>query len=271
MKIRIFLMPKFKILSGLAFSLCCVGLLQWNALQSLNQRPKTLSLVGLHQLNLAKVAKLKTISSIPTFGFRNILADGTFLDFLQYFGDDTVRERDGYALSTDFFEAILSLDPHYRNFYLFLSGSGSVYAAKPIESVEMMDEALEGLAPNKPSDSYFIWRYKGIDELLFVVDGQAAQKSFEMAADWAEESQHSESERFQELSRQTAIYLASNPQSKAAQVNAWSSVLTTALDDETRQRAVEQIETLGGSVTFSEDGGINIEFAQKTNSKNSGG
>ena len=44
------------------------------------------------QIQLAEVA-LKTQKLIPTFGFNNLRADLTYLQFVQYFGDQPARER----------------------------------------------------------------------------------------------------------------------------------------------------------------------------------
>ena len=267
MKLNISLNHKFqRIFSVTVLSLIAVGFFQSRALESLSTASSS---VEFYEDKNSKSAELKVATKLPMFGFRNILAGFVFLDFLQYFGDDEARDQDGYELVPDFFESIISRDPYYRSFYLFLSGSGSIYAVDPQKSVEITERGLSHLSPNQPSDSYYVWRYKGIDELLLLGDGESAQKSFETAANWAEESVDMDSDVFAIQSRQTAEYLSANPLSTVAQVSAWSSVLTTAIDDTTRARAVANIEALGGSVTFSDDGGIKIEFAQRE-SQNSG-
>jgi hypothetical protein len=235
--------------------------MQWLSLESINLRNHSTFSDKLS--SEAKASELSAMSKMPALGFSNLLADWTFLNFLQYFGDDGARSIKGYELAPAFFEPIITHDPHYRTFYLFLSGSSSIYATTPQASVKLMNEGLAGLSPNEPPDGYYIWRYKGVDELLFLGDSQAAQNSFETAASWAEKSSDPASDMFEQLSRQTAQHLAANPQSKTAQINAWSSVLTTAIDDATRKRAVEQIRALGGDVVFFEDGSIQIKFAQK--------
>ncbi len=244
--------------------LSCLSL-QWSALKSLTADIENQS-VQQEQIALkVKKSELLALSKMPAVGFGNLVANWTFLDFLQYFGDEKTQATEGYELAASYFEPIVAHDPYYRQFYLFLSGSSSAYAATPQETISLMDKGLAKLSPNEPADSYYVWRYKGVDELLFLGDGQAAQKSFETAANWAEASQDPASELFAQLSSQTAQYLSSNPNSEAAQINAWSSVLTTALDNATRERAVAQIQALGGDVVFSEDGGIKIEFAQQAN------
>ena len=38
---------------------------------------------------------------LPSFGFDNLLADWTFLKFIQYFGDGEARQITGYSTVTD--------------------------------------------------------------------------------------------------------------------------------------------------------------------------
>lgn len=236
-----------------------LGLFQWTMLSELTKKPSdaAVSQKGVD----TTVSELKVLSKAPSFGFGNVLANYSFLAFLQYFGDEA-RATEGYSLTFNFFEPIVVHDPRYRDFYLFLSGSGSIYAADPAKSVELMKKGLSQLAPNEPPDGYYIWRYKGTDELLFLNDGKSAQKSFEMAAKWAHESSDEVAGTVGKVSEQTAQFLADNPASKLAQINAWGSILTTALDDETRKRAITRIQDLGGDVVLGSDGQLQIKYAQ---------
>ncbi|WP_052049825.1 hypothetical protein [Leptolyngbya sp. KIOST-1] len=208
----------------------------------------------------ATAATLAVAQKMPTFGFDNLVANWFFLQFLQYFGDDEARAVTGYNLSPEFFRVIIPNDPYYRMFYLFLSGSTSNFAAKPEQSVALIAQGLERLNPNLPEDAFYIWRYRGVDELLYLGDGQAAQKSYQTAADWARQSNHPDAPLTIENSQRTADFLANNPLSKQAQVNAWASVLANAFDDGTRQRAIDRINALGGSVFINEAGEISIQF-----------
>ena len=119
------------------------------------------------------------------------------------------------------------------------------------------------MEPTTVSDSFYIWRYKGIDELLFLGDGKAAQHSFETAADWAAQSDYAGSDVIEKASRQTAEFLAQNPESETAQIQAWGSVLASAINQTTRQQAISQIEKLGGKVTITENGQFKVEFPSK--------
>lgn len=206
---------------------------------------------------------LNIIKNSPTVGFKNIFSNYTFLKFLQYFGNEKERKNTGYVLSSNYFETILSHDPFYKNYYLFLSGSTTIYAGNPEASVALMAENLKSFRPQKPNDSYYIWRYKAVDELLFVGDSEAAQNSFEMAAKWGEESTDPNAALLSKDSQQTAQFLATNPDSHQAQINAWSSILTTAIDNKTQQRAVARIRQLGGDITVSEDGRVRVSYTAK--------
>ncbi len=245
------------------FGIAAIGGIQYTTLEYLTSENNNIYAQSQQEYVSQETAQIKAVKEMPSFGFGNTLANWSFLQFLQYFGDDGQRQHSGYGLSPIFLDSVLTHDPYYRPFYIFLSESTTFYAGMPDKTVEMIDKGLSSFGEQKPSDSYYIWRYKGTDELLFLNDGDEAQHSFEMAAQWAAESDDAGSQQMAALSAQTAAYLASNPASMEAKVNAWSSVLTTAIDDATRERAVAQIRALGGDVVFSEDGGIKVEFAQQ--------
>ncbi|PZV03655.1 MAG: hypothetical protein DCF32_13395 [Leptolyngbya sp.] len=214
----------------------------------------------LAQQDESKAASLALAQKMPSFGFDNLLADWFFLQFLQYFGDDEARASTGYSLSPEFFRVIIPNDPYYRLFYVFLSGSTSNFAAQPHTAVEIVTQGLKALTPAFPADGFYIWRYRGVDELLYLGDGEAAQLSYQTSADWARQSSHPDAPYIVENSQRTAEFLANNPLSKQAQVNAWASVLANAFDDATRQKAIDRINALGGSVIISETGEMRLQF-----------
>src|SRR4028118_1979843 len=98
------------------------------------------------------------------------------------------------------------------------------------------------MSPQTPPKSYYVWRYKAIDELLFLGNAQAAKQSFEKAAEWASIYPDQRSKQVAALSRKTANFLARNPNSKNGQVSAWSMVLTNAPDARTQKIAIERIQ-----------------------------
>jgi hypothetical protein len=213
----------------------------------------------LHQ-NAITAANLALAQRIPTFGFDNLIANWFFLQFLQYFGDTPSRQKIGYSLSPEYFRVILSNDPYYRTYYIFMSGSVSNFAAQPEASIEMLKQGLEQMTPTFPNDSFYLWRYKGVDQLLFLGDGVAAQQSFQSASDWARQSSHPDAALIAKSSQQTANFLANNPNSRLAQINAWLSVLGNAFDDATRQRTIERIEALGGRIIPNADGSFSVQL-----------
>ena len=240
----------------------CVGLFQ---ISQLARFAKGLSVSTQESELLAERQQKDSLlltSQLPRVGFENARADLTFLSFLQYFGNEQARKQSGYGLSADFFKNIIADDPYYRDFYVFLTNSVTMSAAQPEKSVELVKMGLTSLSPGKPDGSYYIWRYKAVEELLFLGDSKAAKRSFETAAAWACESSLLESKMVVSVSQQTADFLAQNPDSKAAQISAWSSILTTALDNETRGRAIASIQALGGEVIINENGGVTIKYAQ---------
>lgn len=202
--------------------------------------------------------QLELLGKAPAFGFDNLIADWVFLKFLQYFGDEDARRLTSYQLSPEYFEVILDKDPFFWDAYLFLSGSTSLYAANPQRSVEIMNEKLPLLSPTVPSRAYFIWRWKAIDELLFLGEIDAAQESFEMAAEWASVYDDEEGRAIANISRQSAEFLEADPDNKLVRINAWSSVFYNAVDDETRQRVIGELEALGAEVSISPEGQLSV-------------
>ncbi len=246
--------PFLKTLGTIALILLCGGAiaaLQLPLLTTLRQQ-QTSSLASLQRQSAIEKQRLQVLQHLPTFGFDNLMADWVFLNFLQYFGDDEARAQTGYDLSPEYFEVIVRRDPRFVRGYLFLSQSTSLFAALPKRTIALMERGLTTLTPQIPPNSYYVWRYKGIDELLFLGDAQAAQHSFRQAADWASQHPDPESQQVAQLSRSMAGFLAENPRSQSALVGAWSMVLQSAVDDRTRDRAIAQIKELGG--TFETDG-----------------
>ena len=244
------------VLPLLIINLVCILAFQVNRLDEISKDSNQISELEDSRQKL----QLKIRYKLPKLGFSNIVSSWTFLEFLQYFGDYDAREKLGHSLSPYFFNIIVKGDPRFLTAYPYLSTSISMHAGQPDVAISLMDEGLQSMTPTVPKDSYIVWRYKGIDELLFAGDGHAAKQSFLIAADWAQHSSHPEAELVVQSSRQTAQFLEGNPDSRAAQINAWSQVLVRAVDDETRRVAVERIENLGGEVIFSGRGSVEIRY-----------
>lgn len=195
---------------------------------------------------------------LPRFGFQNLVSDYTFLRFLQYFGDDIERSQLGYGLSPDYFESILNDDPYHLEIYPYLFTASSFYAGQPSRTVTMAEKGLSKMNATFPDKGYIVWRYKAIDEILFLNDISGAIQSLEIAAKWADQTGTPEAITVATVSRTTAQFLSTNPDSRIARASAWSNVLARAVDDLSRERAIAEIKKLGGEVTITEGGAVQV-------------
>lgn len=244
----------------------CVGAiiqLQLPLLKKLANKSQIVSVADINKELEAEKNRLNLLQKLPSFGFRNVIADYTFINFAPYFGDDEARAKTGYALSPKYFEVIIDRDPYFLDAYRFLSSSTTLYAGMPERTVALMEKGLKSLSPQVPKNSYYIWRYKGTDELLFLGDSQAAKQSFETAGKWADTYSDEDSKYIAQVSHQTAQFLAKNPNSKSAQIGAWGIVLNNAFDDRVRKIAISRIQALGGKVSITPDGQIKVQPPQK--------
>jgi hypothetical protein len=126
-----------------------------------------------------------------------------------------------------------------------------------------MAQGLTSLSPQIAPRAYYIWRQKGIDELLFLGNAKAAKQSFEAAANWASIFPNQESQEVVAASRKTANFIARNPNSKQAQGQAWLMVLTSAPDDFTRRIAINRIRALGGNVFLNPEGSVDVKMPKE--------
>lgn len=253
-------------LPGVAIALLGLGsavLLQRPQLAVLTRNADEVTPEVLQQELVQTERNLALLKQVPSLGFRNLIADWAFLQFLQYFGDDAARARTNYALSPEFFEIVLDRDPYFLDGYFFLSGSSSMYAGKPDRTVEIIERNLPRLGPKLPDRAYYIWRYKAIDELLFLGDSEAARQSFLKAAEWAATYDDAEGQSIAASSAQTAEYLKTNPDSKAAQISAWTMVLANALDEGAQAVAVQRMQALGATLEPTSDGRFRIVLPQE--------
>ncbi|TRU44840.1 MAG: hypothetical protein EWV49_08285 [Microcystis aeruginosa Ma_QC_Ch_20071001_S25] len=213
------------------------------------EKVKTLTKEKLLERNYAQESRLENsqvqlFKNIPSFGFNNMLANWAMLQFIQYYGDEDARRETGYGLSPDFMEIVAKNDPKFVRAYLMMSVASSVNAGKPERTIEIMNKGLSKITPDV-TDAYFIWLYKGVDELLFLGDIPAAKKSYQMAADWAKIASN---EFIEKSARGTVKFLETNPDSRAPRVGAWMLVWINSQDEETRRLAQENIEKLGGKL-----------------------
>ena len=198
--------------------------------------------------------RLKMLKTIPSFGFDNLIADWTFLKFLQYFGDDEARDVTDYNLCQDYFDIVTQRDPRWADIYLFLSTAISFYQAKPEIAVNLMERGTSALSlsPQIHSQSWIVWRTKGLDELLLLGDIPESIRSHEMAADWVQGSP--EGSKLAPIFRATAEYLRRDPDSVPVRFTAWNTVYTQTTDKLVRQRAKQALVKLGAQVQKDKNG-----------------
>ena len=219
------------------------------------QKPlSAISAASFKQEAQQEALRLKMLKTIPSFGFDNLIADWTFLKFLQYFGDDEARYVTGYNLSQDYFDIVTQRDPRWADIYLFLSTAISFYQGKPETAVNLMERGTSALSlsPQIHSQSWMVWRTKGLDELLLLGDIPESIRSHEMAADWVEGSP--EGPKLAPLFRATAEYLRRDPDSVLVRFTAWSTVYAQTTDKLVRERAKQALVKLGAQVQKDKNG-----------------
>lgn len=192
--------------------------------------------------------RLAVLKSLPSFDFDNLVADWAMLNFLYYFGDTEIRNRTSYTLALEYFQVILDRDPYFQVAYFFLSASTSLYAGRPDRAVALMEEKLPLLSPTTPEKSYYVWRYKATDELLFLGRKESACQAYLKAVEWATIDGSEEALLMAERSQETADFLAEDLDSRNAQISAWGAILGNAFDEATQLFAIQNIQRLGGSV-----------------------
>jgi hypothetical protein len=202
------------------------------------------------QAEQQEAVKLRLLKQLPAFGFDNLVADWTFLNFLQYYGDNEVRAKTGYALSPQYFDIITHLDPRFVDVYLFLSGSISYQLGEPKVAVTLMDRGTAALSPQITPKAFQVWRFKGLDQLLLLGNVPGSIHSHEMAAQWVQGTPY---QALTPLFEQTAVFLRRDPNSVPVRFQAWTSIYyqAAAVSDRTTQaRAKQEILSLGGQMSL---------------------
>lgn len=244
-----------RLVGQLATILVLVGglaALQWPRLRGQTQaQPPDPGAIAAAQTLTA--AQLDVLATAPALGFDNLVAGWTFLSFLQYFGDTDARTVSDYSVAPKFFKVIVNRDPYFRLPYLFLSGTVSLFSGQPETTVALLDQGLSHLTPTFPPESYLLWRYKAVDELLFLGDTAAARQSFLMSADWAAQSPIPGADDSARRARDTAEFLRQNPTSPEVQVDAWLQVWGNAVNDEVREMVRQRIQALGFDLVIEGD------------------
>ncbi len=237
--------------------------LQWSKFQTtkaLQSETQSKSYYLLEEKQIAANAAL--LKKVPALGHDNLVADWAFLNFVQYFGDDNARAATGYRVNPDFFETVVDRDPRFLSMYPYLSSAVTLFSGNPTKSVDLLTQGIQEMPDSLKPDAYFLWQAKATDELLFLGDPAAAQASYEKVVEWASLSADPERQAIAARAQQTAQFLSQNPNSRNAQISSWFNILSSAIDDQTRSLAVQQIRNLGGTVEFSPEGRVRISFPE---------
>jgi hypothetical protein len=242
------------VMLALATYVLAVQVSRLSKLRSIN----ALNPIELQRETDIKATKLAIAKKAPQFGFRNMVSNVTYMDFMQYFGDQDARNINGYGLGFDYFENILHKDPKFFMAYYFLSGTGSGYLGDPKRTINLMDEGFKSITPQAPATSYYLWKLKSTDELLFLGDVSASKKSLETTINWANQVGDEEAQRVANTSQELVAYLAKNPYSKQARFAAWASVFENAVDLPVKKAAAAKIRELGGKVELDAQGKLKI-------------
>lgn len=246
--------------------LSCAGILLYGTIyfqqKLLQVENKSNNILTYKQKEQAESLSINTLKKMPNFGFGNLLADYSWLQFLTYFGDGEVRGKIGYSLSPDFLETIVNHDPRFVRAYFQLAPATSIFAGEAERGVNAMNQGLQSITPDLSSESYYIWTYKGVDEMMFLNDLEAARKSYETASAWAKQSEHRDAKKSAKSTKETAEFLAGNPDNLVGQIGAWTLVLNSAPDVETQDKALDKIKELGGQVIVSPSGSVRIRVPE---------
>ena len=193
----------------------------------------------------AKLIKLQ--QNTPNLGFTNLAADLTYLNFVQYFGDRYARETIGYRLVPNYFDTISSLDPRFTQAHLRLDIANTMYAGHAEQSLALIEEVLAVVEPES-EDAALLWTSKGLNELLFFGNKDAAIQSYKTAAQWAEIEQSKRPDGLTIKDLSTALEYTSEIELKQTQIRAWSSVLVYIRDNQRSREIIDKITTLKAEV-----------------------
>lgn len=208
----------------------------------------------------AAATSLAVQKRFPSFGYDNLVADWAFLQFIQYFGDTDARNATDYSLVPDYFEIVVNNDPRFLRAELMMSTANTVFAGEPQKTVKYLNKAVQYISPEIHHKAYAVWQYKGLDEMMFLGDIEAAKHSYQTAAKWAKEVGE---ERIVNRVTQTVAFLEDNPDSKRARVTGLVTILSNAPDPKTRQEVIKEIESLGGKVTIKENGQVSVSLPEE--------
>lgn len=211
------------------------------------------------QLDQQEAQRLKLLNQLPTLGFDNLIANWTFLNFIQYFGDNDVRSETGYATSVNYFDVITQRDPRFIEIYPFLTTAISYYAGKPEITIKFIDRGTNVISPEKQPQAYLVWVYKALDQLLLLGDIPGAIHSYEMAIKWVAGTSAADAGPFYQ---QSVNFLKKDPDSTQARFLGWSQVYYQSVDKYPKERAKQELLKLGAKMQTTPDGEVHFILPQ---------
>jgi hypothetical protein len=219
------------------------------------------------QEKLRQQASLALLQKMPGGSYSNLTANWSFLQFLQYFGDQQARSTTGYSLNPEFLATVVHHDPRFVDAYLYMSSASSLYAGRPDKTVKIMSQGLQSLSP-EIRQSYWIWIYKGVDELLFLNNSDDAKNSYIMGANWAERQRPQDEETRQVIdsAQKTVTFLERGHISRTVRISAWLTLLGNARNDVKLQRfIIRKVISLGAKVSISPEGHLRVQMPPENN------
>jgi hypothetical protein len=233
-------------LSTLAPFICLAGIVFLQS-QEYKKSIQELNRANYLEQQQEQARKITWQQQTPTLNFDNLIANWSYLNFVQYFGDEPAREIIGYQLVPDYFTTISQLDPRFTQAHLRLAIANSMYAGNPEKSIALMEQLLQSVDP-KSEQAALLWTSKGLDELLFLGDKKAAINSYKMAAKWANLSNSNNPEKLNIKDLEKALASTSELELKEAQLRAWSSVLVYIQDHQRKREIQDKINNLQAEI-----------------------
>jgi tetratricopeptide (TPR) repeat protein len=118
-----------------------------------------------------------------------------------------------------------------------------MYAGYPEKSIALMEKALASVDPASEKAAY-LWTAKGLDELLFMGDKEAAIKSYQMAAQWQSLANTKKTDGLTIKNLELALQDTNEIELKQAQIRAWSTVLAYVRDQPRQREILDKISSL---------------------------
>lgn len=205
------------------------------------------------QAQQQEALQLEILRRSPTLGFDNLIANYAFLKWVQYFGDEEIRDQIGYALNKEYFDVITRLDPRFAEMYPFISTAVSFAQGEPELGIQYMERGVAALSPEINPKAFLVWRFKGLDQLLLLGDIPGSIESHEMAAQWTRGTEY---EEYADLYQSAADFLRTQPDSTGVRLWAWNEVYQNSINESVKQRAEQEILNLGASKEITEDGRV---------------